>query len=275
MLSYKHGYHAGNYADVLKHIVLIYLYFFSKKHHKSITYIDTHSGSGIYKYTSKYMDKNKEYKFGIKKVQKYIGKNKLILNYLHIIKNINKKNNFYPGSPYIISKLSSNSDKLFLCELHNNEFDKLKVNLKKFTNSKILKLDGFDFINNIDLKKNNLILIDPSYEIKEDYDYIINILCKLDKNFQNSKIIIWYPVLSFKENDLFIEKIRKIGNKNLLNLELPIHLDDEKKGMKGCGLLIYNFNNKNIFNDLKILIKDIHLLLKQDEDVYKPKIRYL
>ena len=81
--------------------------------------------------------------------------------------------------------------------------------------------------------------------------------------------------MSFKENDLFIEKIRKIGNKNLLNLELPIHLDDEKKGMKGSGLLIYNFNKKNIFNDLKMLIKDIHLLLKHDEDVYKPKIRYL
>ena len=129
MLSYKHGYHAGNYADVLKHIVLIYLYIFSKKHYKSITYIDTHSGSGIYKYTSKYMDKNKEYKFGIKKVQKYTGKNKLILNYLHILNNINKKNNFYPGSPYIISKISRNSDKLFLCELHNNEFEKLKINL--------------------------------------------------------------------------------------------------------------------------------------------------
>ena len=275
MLSYKHGYHAGNYADVLKHIVLIYLYFSLKKHNNSITYIDTHSGSGIYKYTSKYMDKNKEYKYGIKKIQKYVGKNKLIINYLKILNKINKKNNFYPGSPYIVSKISRNTDKIFLCELHNNEFEKLKNNLKNFTNTKILKLNGFDFINNFELKKYNLILIDPSYELKEDYDYIIDILSELDKKFQNSKIIIWYPILSFKENDLFIEKIRKMGHKNLLNLELPIHLDDEKKEMKGSGLLIYNFNNRNIFYDLKILIKDIHNLLKQDEDVYKPKIRYL
>ena len=62
MLSYKHGFHAGNHADVLKHIVLIYLYNLVKKHHKSISYIDTHSGNGVYKYISRYMNKNKEYK---------------------------------------------------------------------------------------------------------------------------------------------------------------------------------------------------------------------
>ena len=67
MLSYKHGFHAGNHADVLKHIVLIYLYKLQKKHNKSISYIDTHSGNGIYKYISKYMDKNKEYKSKNKK----------------------------------------------------------------------------------------------------------------------------------------------------------------------------------------------------------------
>ena len=59
MLSYKHGFHAGNHADVLKHIVLIYLYKLAKKHNKSISYIDTHSGNGLYKYISRYMDKNK------------------------------------------------------------------------------------------------------------------------------------------------------------------------------------------------------------------------
>ena len=103
MLSYKHGYHAGNHADVLKHIVLIYLYNLVKKHNKSISYVDTHSGNGLYKYISRYMEKNKEYKYGIKKIEKYTGDNKLLKDYLKIIKKISKKNNFYPGSPLIIS----------------------------------------------------------------------------------------------------------------------------------------------------------------------------
>ena len=112
MLSYKHGYHAGNHADVIKHIILLYLYNIEKKTNKSISYIDTHSGNGIYKYISKYMDKNKEYKYGIKKLQNYKGNNILIKNYLSTITKITGKNNYYPGSPIFISSISSKKDKL-------------------------------------------------------------------------------------------------------------------------------------------------------------------
>ena len=103
MLSYRHGYHAGNHADVIKHIILLYLYNIEKKADNSISYIDTHSGNGIYKYISKYMDKNKEYKDGIKKIQNYKGNNMLIKNYLTTIIKITGKNNFYPGSPIFLS----------------------------------------------------------------------------------------------------------------------------------------------------------------------------
>ena len=101
MLSYKHGYHAGNHADVIKHIILLYLYNLEKKVNNSISYIDTHSGNGIYKYISKYMDKNKEYKDGIKRIQNYKGNNILIKNYLSTITKITGKNNFYPDHQYL------------------------------------------------------------------------------------------------------------------------------------------------------------------------------
>ena len=107
MLSYKHGYHAGNHADVIKHIILLYLYNIEKKTENSISYIDTHSGNGIYKYISRYMDKNKEYKDGIKKIQNYKGNNILIKNYLSTITKITGKNNYYPGSPIFISSISN------------------------------------------------------------------------------------------------------------------------------------------------------------------------
>ena len=111
---------------------MLYLYNLEKKVNNSISYVDTHSGNGIYKYISKYMDKNKEYKEGIKKIQNYKGNNVLIRNYLSTISKITGKNNFYPGSPYIISSISNKLDKLFFCELHNNEHRSLKLNLKKF-----------------------------------------------------------------------------------------------------------------------------------------------
>ncbi|OUW95300.1 MAG: hypothetical protein CBD97_02875 [Pelagibacteraceae bacterium TMED237] len=276
MLSYKHGFHAGNHADVFKHIVLIYLYNITKNHSKSISYIDTHSGNSLYKYISKYMDKNKEYKYGIKKIEKYDGNNKLIINYLKKLKIISKNNNFYPGSPYLISNISSRLDKLYFCELHNNEFESLKINLNKFTNVKIIKTDGFSYIERVlNNNKSFFVLIDPSYELKDDFDKVLNILDNIENKYEKCKIIIWYPILNYFENDIFIENIRKKAISNLLNLELPITTNNEDKGLKGSGLLILNFKEKKIFKDFKILLKDLSFNLKQDDDVYSPKIRYL
>ena len=275
MLSYKHGFHAGNHADVLKHIVLIYLYKLQKKHNKSISYIDTHSGNGLYKYISKYMEKNKEYKHGIKKIEKYVGENKLIKNYLNILKNISKNNNFYPGSPLIISSLSSNSDKLYFCELHNNEFDSLKKNLNKFTNIKNINTDGFEYLEKkLDYNKSYFILIDPSYEIKDDFFKINHILDNLEK-YGSSKILIWYPILNYEDNDRFIENLRKKGISRIINFELPIISNSKDRGMKGSGLLIINFKENKILRDLKVLSKELHFYLKQNDEVYNPKLRYL
>ena len=275
MLSYKHGYHAGNHADVLKHIVLIYLYNQLKKHDKSITYIDTHSGNGIYKYTSRYMDKTKEYIYGINKLENYSGNNKLIINYLRFLKKITENNKFYPGSPFIIANISEVKDKLYLCELHNNEFKSLRINLSKFNNVKIINKSGFDYIKKLtNINNNFFILIDPSYEIKDDFKEIYNFIDNIELNFQKAKILIWYPILNYYENDIFIETIRKKGISNILNIELPILKDEDNRGMKGSGLLIINFNNKVIFKNLKLLIKELSLYLTDSKEVFKPKIRY-
>ncbi len=276
MLSYKHGFHAGNHADVLKHIVLIYLYKKAKKHNKSISYIDTHSGNGKYKYTSKYMDKNKEYNFGVKKIEKYDGHNILLLNYLRNLKKISKNNSYYPGSPLIISNISSNKDKLFFCELHKNEFERLRLNLKNFTNVKIVNTDGFNYIEKKSEDKESFFMfIDPSYEIKEDFDKIHKVLDNFETKYETCKIVIWYPILNFLENDTFIESIRKKGISKLINIELPIMSNIEDRGMKGSGLLIINFNDKKIMKELRDLLKDLHFYLKVNDDAFNPKVRYL
>ncbi len=276
MLSYKHGYHAGNHADVIKHIVLLYLYNIEKKNNKSISYIDTHSGNGIYKYISKYMDKNKEYKDGIKRIQNYKGNNILIKNYLSTITKITGKNNFYPGSPIFISSISSKKDKLFFCELHYNEHNLLKKNLNKYTNIKILNTDGFDYIfNKVNKEKNYFVFIDPSYEIKDDFNKVQLILNNIDNLFSKSKIIIWYPVLDILENDTFLQNIRKKGISNIINVEVPIMKYGDNIGMQGSGLLLINFTNRSIMKNLKEVINEIQNIIKQEENITRSKLRYL
>ena len=275
MLSYKHGYHAGNEADVLKHICLIQAYKSIKRHHNSITYIDTHSGSGIYNFNSDYMSKNNEYKKGIAKIENYKFENKPINYYLKILRNINnsKKLTFYPGSPSIMCHLTNKFDKLIFYELHNNEFQLLRKNLSKQINSKIHNKDGFDFPNsNINTKDKILVLIDPSYEIKDDFLKVVNTIKILESKFENITALIWYPVLNIENNDLFFENIRKIGSNRITRIELPLKKYNDDIGMKGSGIILFNGSDFLIKN-MKDCIKELHHILRDEECNIRPKIQ--
>ena len=275
MLSYKHGYHAGNQADVLKHICLIQAYKSLKKHHNSISYIDTHAGSGDYDFKSDYMSKNKEYEKGINNLENYKYENQSIKFYLKVIRNINnsKKLSFYPGSPSIISYLSDNSDKLSFYELHNNEFQLLRKNLSKQINSKVFNKDGFDFTNQrINLNEKTLVLIDPSYEIKDDFEKVVNSLRILEEEYYNLTALIWYPVLNVENNDLFIENIRKLGSNRITRIELPLKKYNEEIGMKGSGIILFN-GSKFLINNMKECVKELYQIFKDEDCNIKPKIQ--
>ncbi len=275
MLSYKHGFHAGNEADVLKHICLIQAYKSLKKHHNSITYIDTHSGSGLYNFNSEYMSKNREYKQGISKLENNKFESHSINFYIKVLKNINnsKKLIFYPGSPLIMCNLTDKLDKLSFYELHNNEFKLLRKNLSKHINSKLHNQDGFEFLNNkINKKNKTLVLIDPSYEIKEDFNKVINTIKILDERFNNLTAIIWYPVLNVEKNDLFIESIRKLGSNRITRIELPLKKYNDEIGMKGSGILLFDGSDFLIQN-MKNCVKELYYTLKDDDCIIKPKIQ--
>ena len=275
MLSYKHGFHAGNEADVLKHICLIQAYKSLKRHHKSITYIDTHSGSGIYNFNSEYMSKNKEYKKGISKLENYKFESPSINFYIKVLKNINnsKKLIFYPGSPIIMCNLTDKLDKLSFYELHNNEFILLRKNLSKHINSKIFNKDGFEFLNNkINKKDKTLVLIDPSYEIKEDFNKVINTIKILEDRFYNLTAIIWYPILNVEKNDLFIESIRKLGSNRITRIELPLKKYNDDIGMKGSGILLFD-GSDFLIQKMKNCVKELYHILKDEDCNIKPKIQ--
>ena len=275
MLSYKHGYHAGNQADVLKHICLIQAYKSLKKHHNSISYIDTHAGSGDYNFKSDYMSKNKEYENGISILENYKYENQSIKYYLKVLRNINnsKKMSFYPGSPLIMSYMSDNTDKLSFYELHNNEFVLLRKNLSKQSNSKVFNKDGFNFTNQkISSNEKTLVLIDPSYEIKDDFIKVVNTLRQLDQEYLNLTAIIWYPVLNIENNDIFIEKIRKLGSNRITRIELPLKKYNEEIGMKGSGIILFN-GSKFLINNMKECVKELYQIFKNENCNIKPKIQ--
>jgi len=278
MLSYKHGFHAGNHADVFKHICLIYFLKSIKKSYNSIVCIDTHAGGGVYNLSHEYMKKNKEYLTGISKIEGFKTEDPYLRLYLKTIKNINEssKIKFYPGSPKLIQFLTDRKDELHFIELHNNEFIELKKNFSKFSNIKIIKNDGFSFFNekSINAEKKGLVLIDPSYEIKDDYKKVISFVKKNHLIFENKIVIIWYPLINRENTKDFIDQFKKTGIKDILRIELPIENDKEEKGMTGSGLIVFNSHKKTAQN-LRGVIVELQRCLQKKDNKKRVIVNYL
>ena len=278
MLSYKHGFHAGNHADVLKHVCLIYFIKSIKKQYNSIIYVDTHAGGGIYNFNDAYMKKNQEYNTGIGKIENYIKEDPYIKFYLKTLKNINenKKKTFYPGSPKIAEYLTDNNDELYFFELHNNEFIILKKNFRTKINIKISKLDGFNFFNErkLNIEKKGVILIDPSYEIKDDFENVIKFVQNHYELYKNKIVIIWYPILNREYTNEFIEKFKKTGIKDILRIEMPIKNDSIERGMSGSGLIVLNTHQKTA-QSLRGTVKEIQDCLQLEGNKKRVIVNFL
>ena len=231
MLSYQHSYHAGNHADILKHFVLSYVMEYLNKKEKPYTFFDTHSASGVFDLLDNKSLKTLEAQNGILKL---INQNDLPQQldvYLNVVKE-NLKNNIYFGSPKIEEFFIRQQDTLILSELHPTEFQNLKNNFYKTTkNVQLHNRNGWEMIKALTppKTKRGAVLIDPSYEQKEDYEIAAKTISFINKKWSNGIILLWYPLLKYRQDDinLMIQSICndvKENNQNteIVNLQLCI-----------------------------------------------------
>lgn len=231
MLSYQHSYHAGNHADILKHFVLSYVLEYLNKKEKPYTFFDTHSASGVFDLLDNKSLKTLEAQNGILKL---INQNDLPQQldvYLNVVKE-NLKNNIYFGSPKIEEFFVRQQDTLILSELHPTEFQNLKNNFHKTSkNVQIHNRNGWEMIKALTppKTKRGAVLIDPSYEQKEDYEIAAKTISFINKKWSNGIILLWYPLLKYRQDDinLMIQSICnnvKENNQNteIVNLQLCI-----------------------------------------------------
>jgi 23S rRNA (adenine2030-N6)-methyltransferase len=244
MLSYQHAYHAGNYADVLKHIVLVKALAYLKTKDKPLCYIDTHAGSGDYKLNSGEAQKNQEFLGGIGNLWEREDLPGCVADYVNLIKDFNHSEQLirYPGSPLIASQLLGDKDRLFLYELHTAESRLLDDVVKKDKRIKVFRADGLkDSLGLLPPKENRgLILIDPSYEIKTEYQTVVDALKAMHKRFATSCYLLWYPVVARKRNQYMERALQASGIKNIQLFELGVQPDSDGFGMTGCGMIVIN-----------------------------------
>lgn len=242
MLSYRHSFHAGNFADLLKHIVLVEILDHFIKKETPFDYIDTHAGAGFYNLRGPDSQKLREYAEGIGKLD-FNGLPELE-KYFQVIRTFNKTDSLYlyPGSPSIAKCFLRNQDSGWLFELHPKDHDLLQKNFSKNKNIRVHNQDGFEGLKALvpPSSKRGLILIDPSYEIKTEYDLVIDRVIKAHKKFSHGVYAIWYPVVDRLTIKRMERKLFDSGIRNIQQFELGVSDDSTKSGMTSSGMIVIN-----------------------------------
>jgi len=244
MLSYRHAFHAGNFADVLKHLVLLECLEYLKLKDKPFAYFDSHAGPGIYELSSDFSQKNREYETGITKLWDESELPDALLRYRDLILAFNesKQLSTYPGSPAIAARVLRPEDRLCLCELHTTEFEHLQSYFRSDRRAEVWKQDGFARINKQlpPRERRGLILVDPPYELKEDYQRIVEFAKSAYRTFAQGVFLFWYPVVDRTRIDHMETALRQSGIRNIDLYELGVQADSKERGMTSSGMIVIN-----------------------------------
>ncbi|MFK7995567.1 MAG: 23S rRNA (adenine(2030)-N(6))-methyltransferase RlmJ [Granulosicoccus sp.] len=241
-MSYRHSFHAGNFADVVKHVVLVEILNHMVQKEKPFEYIDTHSGAGIYDFGSGNAQKLQEHANGIGRLNENDFPE--LAHYFKVIKSLNPSNdlNVYPGSPVIAQYFLRPQDRAWLFELHPQDYELLRENTDKNRKTKVRCENGFEGLNALlpPVSRRGVVLVDPSYEIKSDYERVIEHIVRGYQKFSSGVYAIWYPVVDRRKIDAMESALIKSKIKNIQRFELGIAEDSAERGMTASGMIVIN-----------------------------------
>jgi 23S rRNA (adenine2030-N6)-methyltransferase len=225
MFSYRHAFHAGNHADVLKHTVLLAVLRHMVQKDTAVMVFDTHAGAGLYRLDGDYAETSGEAANGYLRL---ISSSKTVLeglhpvlkDYLDLVAGFNQKGSHkvYPGSPFILQRLLRERDKLKLFELHPTDSKTLNANIAQLEAGRmvtVLREDGFEALKKYlpPPSRRALVLCDPSYEIKSDYAKVATMLADALGRFPIGTYVVWYPLIPRPEAHDLPRKLKTMAVK--------------------------------------------------------------
>ncbi|WP_407280767.1 23S rRNA (adenine(2030)-N(6))-methyltransferase RlmJ [Aromatoleum evansii] len=246
MLSYRHAFHAGNHADVLKHFVLIELLRYFNRKDKPWWYIDTHAGAGCYALDSEQAGKTAEFAAGIGRLWGRDDLPEALRAYIDAVAQFNPHGRltFYPGSPALAMTQLREQDRMRLFELHPADVSLLEQTFARDTDRVLIrKADGFAGLRGLlpPAARRAVVLIDPPYEVKEDYRRVVDTVADAMKRFPGGTYAVWYPMLARPEARQLPERLADLGAESWLDVRLAVNKPARDGfGMFGSGLYIIN-----------------------------------
>lgn len=245
MLSYRHIYHAGNFADVFKHVVLVQLLRALLRKAAPFFVLDAHAGIGRYDLSAAEAQKNQEFNSGIARVMADADQPAAVADYLAQVQALNAASQslaIYPGSPCLIRALLRTDDRLLLSELHPADHAQLKTLFADDRQVAVHQQDAYQCLKAFlpPTEKRGLVLIDPPYERKDEYARVADSLLTAYTRWPTGIYAIWYPILSRSLVTRFHDAVVATGIRKILCAELCIDTDTDRTAFAGSGMLIVN-----------------------------------
>jgi 23S rRNA (adenine2030-N6)-methyltransferase len=239
MLSYQHSYHAGNLADVHKHSLLAWMLDYLTAKDKPLSYIETHGGRALYDLSDVAALKTGEAAQGIQKVKDWFKPNH---PYARVLRQTVVENGetAYPGSPLIAASLLRPTDSIHLAELHPQEHAALQLAMSPYP-AKIHLRDGFEMAHALTppMPRRGMLLIDPSFEVKDDYLTIPRHIAMISRAWNVGIIVLWYPVLTSRAHEPMLAAL-SAAHPEASRHEVGFPPARPGHGMVGSGLFVIN-----------------------------------
>ncbi|MEN3976770.1 23S rRNA (adenine(2030)-N(6))-methyltransferase RlmJ [Emcibacter sp. SYSU 3D8] len=245
MLSYRHGFHAGNHADVLKHGICAFIARYLLRKDTPVLFLDTHAGAGRYDLQAPEAEKTGEFRAGIGRLMpEAADAPELLTDYLAQVRSLNADDSLriYPGSPSLIMALMRPQDRALFYELHPSDEARLSQFVSGRRRVRVEKADGLrNLIAHMPPpERRALCLIDPSYEIKTDYALVATAVSQAWKKFPGGTYVWWYPVIDRTRVRAMEVAMRAAGLRKTYRVEFCMEPDTAERGMTGSGLFIVN-----------------------------------
>ena len=245
MLAYRHAFHAGNHADVLKHITLTLVLRYMNQKDKSYRMIDTHAGAGGYSLEGQYAQKKGEYLQGVARLWERDDLPEAVADYMSLVRQFNPDGMLeqYPGSPAFAQMLLRSQDQLRLFERHPTDHRILEAYLGGVRGAEVKDTDGFEGLKGQvpPSSRRAVVLMDPSYEGHGDYPKVIASLREAILRFPEGVYMVWYPQVSKLEAAQLPRRLEGLAPKGWLHARLTVQQPDSQGfGLAGSGMFILN-----------------------------------
>lgn len=259
-MNYRHAFHAGNFADVVKHAVLVRMLLHLRTKENAFRVIDTHAGIGIYDLTGDEATRTGEWRTGIGRLLEKppAGEaSELLKPYLDLViaENPGGKLTRYPGSPSIARTLCRQQDRMIFCELQPDDYAALKHNVGRDPRAKAIEIDGWTALKAYlpPKERRGLVLIDPPFEQPDEFDRFADGFAEAHRRWQSGTYLLWYPIKNQNNVHVFEKRMARMGITKLLRIEFAMSAPRANESLGACGLMVAN-PPWTLENELKILL---------------------